>query len=214
MVEKGTKGQETKHISAMLEAMLQKPVQAEISMQEIKEFFHARGFLIMLVLSAGPSVIPLPPGFSCAPGILIVIFSLQMLLGYKSPWLPKWLGRKTISHSLLSTIITKLTPYLRMLERVMKPRLSFLCIGQGEKLIVILCLLSGFAVFLPIPFSNAIPSLGVVIMALGLMMRDGLTVLAGVVISLIGLTIASTVIWLSIGAIKFVIFNFLGLGSA
>ena len=47
---------------------------------------------------------------------------------------------------------------------------------------------------MPILFGNAVPSAAIFIMALGIMYRDGLAVIIGMIVAVIGLIVSSTVV--------------------
>ena len=66
---------------------------------------------------------------------------------------------------------------------------------SGKRLIGALGLLLAAIMFLPIPFGNALPGLALVLMAAGLLGRDGLAVVAGWVIGLAGVAVVSGFIW-------------------
>jgi hypothetical protein len=72
-----------------------------------------------------------------------------------------------------------------------RPRMLALTGPLGERLIGLTGLVLALVVFLPVPFGNAIPGLALVLMAVGLLGRDGLAVLAGAAIGLAGLAVVS-----------------------
>ncbi|MCO6434081.1 exopolysaccharide biosynthesis protein, partial [Nitrosomonas nitrosa] len=75
------------------ELLLQVVVQStndKMSVTEIKNSLHERGFGILLAIAALPIClpIPVPPGYTTFFSIPLFIFSVQMIWGMKSPWLP------------------------------------------------------------------------------------------------------------------------------
>lgn len=178
-----------------------------INLQEINHALHERGFGILLLFFSIPTAIPLPypPGFTSLVGLPLMFFTFQMLLGYDSPRLPKWIGEKKIKFSTMKAVIDKTLPVLIKLERFVKPRLDVVSNPIGERIIGLVGFLCAVSVFLPIIFGNAIPSLGIFIMALGLLNRDGLVIIAGFIVSIIGLIIAATVVMLGAKAVTLLI---------
>jgi hypothetical protein len=86
------------------------------------------------------------------------------------------------------------------MERVVRPRMHFLQRWPGMmNLIGLGIFLGGFILLLPlpIPFSNTLPALSIVLLAAGMMERDGLLVLAGYVMALVGLVYLGT--WYFLG---------------
>jgi hypothetical protein len=48
---------------------------------------------------------------------------------------------------------------------------------------------------LPIPFANALPALGIMLMAIGITVRDGFVILAGLAVAIGGLVTVALVSW-------------------
>lgn len=165
----------------------------KISLFEVKEALHERGFgLIMLILSLPLCIpLPLPPGATALPSIPLLLFSLQMVMGMDSPWMPKWLGNKTIKRQTLAAIIEKGAPYLQKVERFLHPRFSFSSTVGGEKLIGIFCLVFSLSIAVPLPLTNFIPATGIAVMSLGLLSKDGITVIVGMIIGSAGVTLTT-----------------------
>ena len=65
---------------------------------------------------------------------------------------------------------------------------------------------ASFAIAIPLPFTNAIPALGITIMNLGLLNRDGLTIIIGFFVAIIGTMIAFLATIFGLAMVKF-IFN-------
>lgn len=182
--------------SDVLESVVNKNTADRITFYEIKASLHERGFGILMVIFILPVAIPFPypPG---VPTLLVIpafIFSIQMMLGVDAPWLPKWLERKSIDRKTLAKIIEKGAPMLRKIEKLMRPRLSFVSSPKGERLIGLFSFIFGVSIVLPIPFSNLVPAIGVLIMSLGLLSKDGVTVILGIIIGNVGLLFTTLVV--------------------
>ena len=82
----------------------------------------------------------------------------------------------------LAQLLTGAIKVARKLEKFVRPRLSFLHAGSSMlRLIGLGIVIAGLGLMLPlpIPFSNNIPAWAVVLLAIGMMERDGLCVLVG-----------------------------------
>ena len=77
----------------------------------------------------------------------------------------------------------------------MRPRHAMLTGGLGRRIVGGLGLVLATVIFLPIPFGNSLPGLALVLMALGLLARDGLMVAAGGLVATAGLVVASGFLW-------------------
>jgi hypothetical protein len=98
--------------------------------------------------------------------------------------------------------VPRISPWLQRLERLVRPRLPALTGRVGASLVGVAATLIAVVLVLPIPAANLVPSLALVLFALGLSRRDGLLVLAGYGV----LALAAAVIWLAVAGVR------LGLG--
>jgi hypothetical protein len=169
-----------------------------VTLGDISDHLSERGFAILMILFAFPMAIPLPypPGFTTILGLPLLIFSVQIIMGMSKPLLPKWIAKKTIKTSHLIFAIEKSAKYFVKAERFLRPRLPYFSSDTGERIIGVVSLLCSISVVLPIMFGNAIPSAGILIMALGLLGKDGAVILFGIIVSIIGLFIATMVVYL------------------
>ena len=84
----------------------------DISVAEIVARFREGGFALMLIIFASPTALPLPAvGFASLMAIPIMFFSLQLALGKKYIWVPKWLAKKRITMLKMNKIIDVAIPY-------------------------------------------------------------------------------------------------------
>ncbi len=169
-----------------------------ISLGAINEHLNERGFALLMILFSFPMAIPLPypPGFTTILGLPLLFFSIQMLLGMDKPSLPAWVAKKTIKTSHLGFAVEKSAKYFIKLEKLLRPRLAYFSSIHGEKLIGFVSMLCAISITLPIMFGNAVPSAGIFIMALGLLGKDGVVIIIGIITSIIGLFVASLVVYL------------------
>lgn len=186
--------------SDVLEGVVNNNTADRISLFDIRDSLHERGFGLLLIIFTLPCAIPLP-GITAIIGFPLIIFSVQMILGFDSPWLPKWVGQQAIKRSTLATMIEKASPYLRKVERLLRVRLSFASSATGEKVIGIFCFICAVAIALPIPLGNAVPALGILIMSLGLLSRDGIIIILGMIIAVIGTIISIAVVVFGVSAV-------------
>lgn len=188
-----------KKASELLTSLLEeKKGQELVSFGEISDHLSERGFAILMILFAFPMAIPLPypPGFTTILGLPLLICSYQMIIGLSKPVLPKWVASKTIKISHLAFAIEKSAKYFAKAELLLKPRLDYFSTIAGEKIIGILSLLCAIVISLPIWGANALPSAGILIMSLGLLSRDGIVIVIGIITSVVGLFLAYFIVFL------------------
>ena len=141
---------------------------------------QARG--VLMILFALPNCLPGIPGTSAVTGLPLVFLTLQMALN-RPPWLPGFIARRSVSRQWLSDVLTRATPWLRRIERLIHPRLTVLTSDPAERLVGILGLLLSCTIMLPIPLGNTLPSLALIVFSLGFIGRDGAWVLGGLFVS-------------------------------
>ena len=74
----------------------------------------------------------------------------------------------------------------------------------------LVALLMSIVLFLPIPLGNMLPSVAICIMSLGLLERDGVWILIGLVTAVASVVIVWGVMWALIFGALFVLQNFFG----
>ncbi|MGB1540405.1 MAG: exopolysaccharide biosynthesis protein, partial [Rickettsiales bacterium] len=141
-------------------------------------------------------------GVSTIFSIPLVFLSIQMLIGRESPWLPKWLRRKTIKRVTLASMISKLSPKLKYVEKLLRPRLSFASSTAGERIVGLFWLLFAVSIAVPLPMTNFVPGIGILIMSLGLLSKDGFTIIVGIIIGMLGVAFTTAVLLLGTKVVK------------
>lgn len=182
--------------SDLLEGVVKEHQADTITVGELKSALHERGFGFLMMLFALPLCIPLPspPGYTTIFSIPLLFFSTQMILGMDSPWIPQWLARKQLKRTMLALIVEKSSPWLRRIEKLLHPRLFFASSSVAERIIGFLCLIFSIAIALPIPLTNWPPAVGIAILSLGLMSKDGFYIIVGNLIGIFGMVIAALVL--------------------
>lgn len=168
------------------------------------------GFGLAMMIFAFGTIIPLPPPVPGIISIPLVIFSLQMILGYVSPKLPQKFSKMTVKRSILASLVQKSGPYIRKVERFLKPRWLFMTHPIAERVVGVFTLIFSTFVLLPMPLSNFIPGLGVLIISFGLLGKDGLVIIAGIIVGLMGIVVSITAVLLGVEALHYLKLFFFG----
>jgi len=146
--------------------------------------FGVRGFAFFLfVLALMNMVIFMLPGLSILFGLPMVILAVQMVLGLRTPIFPRFIRHRTVRRDVLSRGLALGIRGMQKTEHLLRPRFLILSGPHLDRLHSMLALVLSMMVALPIPFLNLPPSLGVVVLALGLMQRDGAFIAASYVIA-------------------------------
>ncbi len=161
------------------------------------------GFGLAIMIFAFGIIIPLPPPFPSIISVPLVVFSLQMVLGFESPKLPKRFANLTVKRSVLAMLVRKASPHISKVEAILRPRLIFMTTPRAERLVGIFIFLFASFILLPMPLSNFIPGVGILIISFGLLGRDGLAVICGIVVGIIGVAISVTAVIAGVEAINY-----------
>jgi hypothetical protein len=153
-----------------------------LTIGEILDRLDERAFGIMILILAIPCLVPALYGVPQIVGVPIILLAGQMLLGRKEPWLPASWIRRRISKEWLNRMADFADKRMRWAENLSRPRLRLLASGLGERIAAALMILATLTIILPM--TNSVPSLGLALIAAGLIQRDGLFVLAGEAIAL------------------------------
>lgn len=175
-----------------------------VPIKDLIDAMDSVGFGLAIMIFSLGILIPLPPPLPSIIAVPLIILSIQMIIGYNSPKLPKRFSSLSIKRSMLAMIIKKSSPYIRMVEKILKPRLSFITSLLAERIIGVFILIFSSSILMPIPLSNLIPGLGVLIISFGLMGKDGLIVIFGITVGITGVVIAITTIIMGVEALSYI----------
>lgn len=156
-----------------------------LSLQDIMLLLHDRGFGILIVLFSLPNFVPaFIPLIATVFALPQMIFCVQMILKYDAPKLPQFIARKQIKRASLQAGIFKSLPLLRKIEKIVRPRLEFMLTPSAERIVAAFMLLFAFVIAIPAPLTNFVPSVALFIMGIGILARDGLAIIVGIIIGL------------------------------
>lgn len=142
------------------------------------------GLPLALVLLALPSVLPIPI-LPTGPvtGTLIALLAVDFGLGARQVRLPGFLLRLAAPRRALASVFRRAVPLVASLENRLRPgRLRSLTGAAARPPLAVLIFLLGVTVVMPVPFGNPPPGAALILLGLGLLARDGLAVLAGIVV--------------------------------
>src|SRR3954469_14069354 len=157
------------------------------------ELFEEKSFALVFVLLLGVPALPLPTGGATHVfEIIAALVALQLIAGRDHIWLPQRWCRLDLAGPKRQRFITGLMKRIRQLERFSRPRLRFLFDHRLSNIVFGLLVIAGSAgAFLAPPFTglDTLPSLGVVLLSLGVLLEDFLVVLVAVVVGVAGVVL-------------------------
>lgn len=152
-----------------------------MTLGQLEAQLKGRGFALLILILSVPFLVPNIPGLSTPFGFAILIIGLRLMVGRK-PWLPQFVLNREISRPALHKTISLLLKVVLRMEKVAKPRWTPMLCWPGMGFLI------GFGIAaqafflmlpLPIPFSNTLPAVSIILLAAGMMERDGLLILLG-----------------------------------
>ncbi|HZP81133.1 MAG TPA: exopolysaccharide biosynthesis protein [Chthonomonadaceae bacterium] len=180
--EAQSRSQET--LSGLLRSALDTDHDGRVSVGEIQDRVAERGFGLLLILLTLPMLIPMPPGTSGPVGLLIALLGFQMLAGRAYPWLPARVRRYRLPAKALAALQTQGVAFMERLERLSRPRWRGVENPIMLRILAVLLILGGLVLFLPLPFLNTLPALFLLPIGVGLLNRDGASLLLGLALNL------------------------------
>ena len=152
-----------------------------MTLREIRDELDERGFGLMILILAIPCLVPALYGVPQIVGIPILLLAGQMLAGRIEPWLPEAVLKRRVSKAWLDRMADFATRRMGWFERLSRPRLTLFTVGWAERVVALFMILATVTIVLPM--TNTVPSVALTLLAVGLIQRDGLFVLAGAAVA-------------------------------
>lgn len=166
-----------------------------LTIGEALETMGKAGFGFVMLLLSLPAMIPIPGPFGMVFGSALAIVALQFAFGVRALWLPALLRNRRVSARSFALLQHHAAPMLATIERFVRPgRMAAL---TGRRLPYVLALpvfALAVAVALPIPFGNLAPVTAICVLAVGLVEKDGLVVMLGLLLSFGALTVTAALL--------------------
>ena len=151
-----------------------------LRVHEILADLQQSAFGMFLFLSILPSFMPIPGVAGGIRGPLTMLIGVQIMCCLRKPWVPRFIGERGPRRRTSQRFVAKLAPTLQRLDRLLKPRLHGMLDRRPAQVFTgLLLVLVGFLLTLPIPFTNYIFGLILLLFALALLERDGALMLLG-----------------------------------
>ncbi len=165
-----------------IEAMAAAAPEEGLSLNAMMAQLDEKAFGTILFALALPVCIPFLYGVPQIVAVPMLILSFQMMMGRKQPWMPKKLAARMISRANLERMAKGGRKWFGWLERFTAPRLAFLSGPVMERMVGAIFCIFCLSIMVPLPLTNTTPGIAIAIAAFGLMARDGLLVLLGLVL--------------------------------
>ncbi|WP_052161043.1 exopolysaccharide biosynthesis protein [Hoeflea sp. BAL378] len=183
-----TEERQTRALSHVLDVLEASAEGDSIRVEDVIARLGRQSFASLMLVFSLISTSPASaiPGITATVAAIVFILVVQMIIGRTSVWLPGFITRRPMSTAKLSKGIAWLRKPVHVVERYLKPRLTFLFHRPWRWLPLVLLL--GLTVVMPfmefIPTSGSIASAVIALFAAGYLTRDGGLVLVSLVLLL------------------------------
>lgn len=171
-------------LGAKLDVVIHSLPSGRVTLAEIRDLVGPDGLLLLTIFLALLFMVPIQvPGLSVVFGGSIALIGVCRLRG-RTLWLPKHIAQRSLPADKVRVALNKSSFWLHRLERVSRPhRLNQLTSAGLPDALNNVGLVTGalllMAPIVLVPFSNTLPALAILFLAIGRLQRDGLCILFG-----------------------------------
>ncbi|MBR9833981.1 MAG: exopolysaccharide biosynthesis protein [Alphaproteobacteria bacterium] len=189
---------EVYNLGSLLNLMCRETSGDEVSVEDLLNVVGRRAYGPVLLLLGFIAVSPLSivPGLNWITALITLLFAVQIIIGWKRPWIPARILRIRFPRKYLVQGVEASQPYVHRIDAFLKPRLTMLTEPPFVQLVAMVCAAAALVTF-PlglIPFGPTLPGLTILFMGLGLASRDGfMLLLAGC--ALVGAVLVTMRAW-------------------
>ena len=154
------------------------------------DVFEERSFAVLFALLLAVPALPLPTGgVTHVFEVIAALLALELIVGRRCVWLPERWSEREIGAGMQKSLAERILPRLRWIERHSHARLGFLLDHRLSGIVyglVVLALV--VTAFLAPPFTglDTLPSLGVVLLSLGVLLEDPIIGFVGLLVGAAG----------------------------
>ena len=169
-------------ISAVVTRLERTQKQYGLSIAQLVQALEGKGHAAIMAILALPFCFPIQvPGLSTPFGIVLIFSGLRIAFA-QAPWLPRWLLVREIPEKTAHGLLEGLRKLAGLAEKILHPRYTILCRNPWLHrchglLVAFLAIL--LALPLPIPFSNLLAAVPILLISLALLEEDGAFLIAG-----------------------------------
>ncbi|MFM9874576.1 MAG: exopolysaccharide biosynthesis protein [Fimbriimonadaceae bacterium] len=160
----------------------------EATIGDLVQSVQHRGFGFLFVILNIVPMMPASSGIATPFGLMSMLLAAQIWMGRDEPWFPAKILARKVGNG-LRKFLRKTASTLQKLERRLKPRLGGLYREKVFRyLMAPLIFLCAVSVAIPLPGTNSVAGLAILLIGLGMLEEDGLFGIAGIAIAILGLT--------------------------
>lgn len=158
---------------------------ATASLGDVIDQLDERAFGILLLLLALPCCLPFVYLLPQIVSLPMLALGGQLAAGARHPWFPQRLKARRFAIEDFRGVLSRSERFVGWIERFARPRLSFVTSPLGLRICGLLMLAPTASIMTPLPSTNTVPGIGMTITSLGLIERDGLLVIGGLLLGFV-----------------------------
>ena len=147
--------------------------------------------MIMLILAIAAAA----PGVSVLAGLLLLVASFQMMIGFSELTFPRWIAMRKLPTRHVGAVMRRAIPILKYLERAIYPRFATPPGTTGRVVGVVIFVLTIRLLLAPLPLSNIVPAIFIAFISLTYVEQDGLLLSLGLLLASFFLVVETAAIW-------------------
>jgi len=150
---------------------------------------RAFGPLLLVFALIALSPIGAIPGASIVTGALIILVSIQIIMGRQTPWFPARLTQISVGSGKARSSVDRIKPYLAKVDKLISQRWRQLLRPLSVRVVALLCIVLAATMYplAIVPGGVAAPAFAIVILSLGLASHDGMILAIGIICSIAAL---------------------------
>jgi hypothetical protein len=173
----------TESLVEKLEAIIEKVPSEKVTLVEILDIIGTDSLMLVTIFLSLVFLIPVSiPGVSTVFGSAILLIGISLLFS-RNLKLPNKIANRSIASNKLVEALKRALIWLRRFEKISQPhRLQRLTAGKASIFNRLSYILAAILLMMPfgfIPFSNTLPAIALIFFAIGLIQKDGLSILFG-----------------------------------
>ncbi len=169
-----------------------------VTLRQLMTAIGEQGLLMICAIATLPFLIPVSiPGVSTVFGAAIVLLAVAITLN-RMPWLPQRILDRKLETAKLVPALHKGVRIVSRIDAWVRPRALALTTGAMVRVNGLTLIFAGLLLMAPfgfVPFSNTAPAVGILLLTIGMLQRDGLFVALGYLGTLLTVVYFSVLIY-------------------
>jgi hypothetical protein len=167
-----------------------------VSMRAMAQAHGPEAHGTLLLLLAMPCLLPVP-GVGTVLGVGMAALAVAMWRGQGEPCLPQRVANLELPRHWARRVLEVLAAVYALAGRHARARLGHLAGPTWRSALAVVVGSMALIVVLPIPFGNLLPALALMLIGLGLVFRDGIAVILGLLMSGVALVVTTGLLLLA-----------------